>query len=421
MTATDKPVPLSFAKGIDNRSMEADLRPGFFRDVVNLDIQGSDVAQRAGRTKWISGTDVHSLWGNDLIDFGLYVDGTTLNLLDPTGIVEPLVNGLQKRDMYYAYVAGRVYYSNGIDTGSITQNGVVRPWGIPTPTQTFDVAVTATGGMDPGTYMVTMTWFQDGEESGAPEPLVIEVPAGGGIALTNIPQYTNAQSARVYVSAPGDTRLFHNRDLPNGMTSVNIAAGNRGRPLDTLLHMPMGGCTRLHAAKGRIFAASGKLLRWTQPLRYGLTNRSTDYIKAPDAITAIGSPDVDSFVMYVGTAKKTYRLSGDDVNSVSLTAAAHVGVIPGSMVQVPGDALGLEGILYNMPVWLGTNGLFYAGSTSGIIPLNKKAVTNVYGKVAATYMERDSSRRYVAAGANGKTSGLAITDKMVARVVQLGP
>lgn len=413
-------IPLKFQAGIDNRSMEADLRPGFARDVVNLDIQNNDLAVRAGRTKWLSGTAVHSLWSNDLLDYALYVDGDTLYKLDPSGIADPIISGLQRRDMYYTLVGAKVHFSNGIDTGTVNQWGVYRPWGVETPSPSFSIASTASGGMDPGTYQVTVTYFLDGEESGAPEPIFVEVPAGGGIAITNVPQPRGSvtpDSVRVYVSAPGDSRLFHNRDLPIGMTSVNIVAGNRGRPLDTLLLDPMGAGIYLRTKNGRVYSASGKLLRWTEPLRYGLTNRSRNYYKLPDTITGIASPDTPGLQLYVGTMKKTYVLSGDDIEKASFVAAMHTGIIPGSVVQVPADALGIDGVLYPVPVWIGTNGVFYAGVNAGIIPLNKKAVTTVYGKVAATFMDRDSSRRYVAAGAGGKTSGLAITDRMVARVV----
>jgi hypothetical protein len=415
-------IPLQFRSGIDNRSMEADLRPGFARDIVNLDVQNNDLATRAGRTKWLDGAAVHSLWSNDLLDYALYVDGDTLYKLDPSGITDPVITGLQRRDMHYVLIGGKVYFSNGIDTGTVNQWGVYRPWGVETPSPSFAVAATASGGMDPGTYQVTMTYFLDGEESGAPEPIFVEVGAGGGIAITSVPQprgVVTPDSIRVYVSAPGDSRLFHNRDLPIGMTSVNITAANRGRPLDTLLLDPMGAGVHLRAKNGRIFSAAGKLLRWTEPLRHGLTNRSRCYYKLPDSITGIASPDTAGLQLYVGTAKKTYVFAGDDIDKASFVAAMHTGIIPGSIVQVPADALGIDGVIYPVPVWIGTNGLFYAGSNAGIIPLNKKAVTNVYGKVAATFMDRDSSRRYVAAGIGGKTSGLAITDRMVARVVDL--
>lgn len=407
-------------RGIDNRSMEADVRPGYARDVVNLDIQGNQLATRNGRTKWIDGTAVHSLWSHEMLEYALYMDGGTLNMLDPSGMIEPVRTDLQPRDMYYAWVAGKVYYSNGVDTGVINQFGVSRPWGIPTPPQTFSASQVAAGDMYGGDYAITMTWFIDGEESGAPEPIYITLPPeGGGIVLANIPQYSLAQSARIYMSAPGDSRLFHYRDIPPGMTSVQLTMQNRGRLLDTLLLDPMGAGAHLKVKNGRIFSASGKLLRWTEPLRYGLTSRARNYLKCPDPITGIASPDTEGLHMFIGTAKKTYVFSGADIDSAAMVAAMHTGIISGSVVQVPGDALGLEGILYPVPVWVGTNGLFYAGTTAGIIPLNKKAVTSVYGKVAATFMDRDSSRRYVAAGVGGKTSGLAITDKMVARVVEL--
>lgn len=424
MAITDsKLVPLAFGGGINNRSPETKVPRASARMLVNLDLDAAGgVSARAGRTLTLAGAGIHSLWSSPELDFALYVQGDQLLLFDETGVNSVMRTGLQSRDMSYVFANGNVHYSNGMDTGRISLMRTASSWGVATPPSTFTATPIAAGGMDAGQYGVTLTYMSGREESGAPESALCTVAPGGGIALSTIPQPTspNVTAIRVYVTAPDDPRYFHVRDLAVGMTNVSLGAYQRGRLLDTHFMQPAPAGINLTLKNGRIFSSQGKLLRWTEPVRYGLYSPATNYINLPGAITGIGCLATEGLHMFVGTAKKTYIYQGSDIDTSSLVAAAHTGVVPGSMIMVNAEHLKLEGINYRCPVWLGTNGAFFAGTSQGIMPMNKDVVATVYGKSAVLLREHGGDVQFIVAGRGGKKPGLGITDRAIARVIDIG-
>lgn len=416
-------IPVSFRGGINNRTTETKLAPTDARMMINLDISADGTpSTRNGRTLLVAGAGIHSLWSAPELDFALYVQGDELLLYDEAQTNVVLRTGLQARDMSYVFANGYVHYSNGVDTGRVSLMQTVSSWGVQTPPMTFSIAATATGGLDPGQYGVTLTYMSGREESGAPQPVVCDVAAGGGISLTGIPQPigSSVTAIRVYVTASNDSRYFYCRDLAVGMTTVSLGAFQRGRVLDSMFMQPAPAGINLTLKNGRIFSSQGKLLRWTEPVRYGLYDPSTNYINAPGTITGIGCLATDGLTMFIGTLKKTYIYQGNDIDSASLVAAAHTGVVPGSMGMVDAAALHLEGVNYRCPVWLGTNGSFFVGTHEGILPLNKNVVATVYGKSAVLLREQNGDVQFLVAGRGGKKPGLGITDRAIASVVEIG-
>lgn len=415
-------IQLRFPAGINNRAPETKLPNGTARGMVNLDISDGVLALRHGRTLLYPDVGIHSLWSHDGLDFALYVQNDTLYYLGEAGERTVLREGLQPREMSYTHVNGRVYYSNGVDTGCVTAMGTTQSWGVETPRDVYQATAATGGGLPAGEYQVSLTFVAGKEESAAPPSQLVTVDDNGSIVLTGLPSAASPDvtALRVYVSNANDPRLFHARDVALGMPSVTLVAGSRGRALDTQFLLPAPPGRFLLAKNGRIFSASGRLLRWTESLRYGLYDPANNYLVAAKPITALTSPDGPGLTLYIGTATKTYVFQGDDIADARLVSAAHTGIAQGSVVMAPHEMLGLEGITYACPVWIGTNGLFYVGTRDGILPLNKGAAATVYGKTAAMLMEHDGSLRYIAAGAGGKTSGLAVSDRVVARVVEIG-
>lgn len=415
-------VGLSLAKGVANRTSEADTPPGAARAIINLDVLGSSLIVRRGRQTVYPGAGIHSLWSAPGLDFGLFVQDDTLYYFGESGEVAALRSGLHLRDVDYAFVGGNIYYSNGVETGCVTAGGVHRPWGVATPDDSYTAAFTTDGGMDAGEYYVSLTYMAGREESGASLARAVQVPQNGGITLSQLPTNApaNATALRVYVSPANDPRLFHARDVALGMDGVAINAGPRGKLLDTSFLVPAPPGRFVMAMNGRIFSASGRYLRWTEALRYGLYDPANNYLTAPRAITALAAPERPGFVLFVGTSEKTYVYQGDDIASATMVTAKHVGIIPGSVAMVRHDALDIQGVTYDCPVWLGTNGVPYVGTEVGVLPLSKTAVSKVYGKVASAFFDMDGAARYIAAGTGGKQSSLAVKDRLVARVVELG-
>jgi len=416
-------IALAFAKGVDNRSEETKLGAAFARAMVNIDLNNGVPSARAGYSSVYADTGIHSLWSHPAIDFALFVQNGDLYYFGDNNERALLRSGMHDREMSYAYAAGRVYYSNGVETGSVTATGIARAWGLPTPPQPTSATVETTGGLDAGEYLVTLTYVSGQEESGAADPVRATIPQGGGITLSGIatPADSSVTAIRVYMSDANDPRLFHIRDLAVGMPSVTLGVAPRGRLLDSLYLAPFAASEHLLAAKGRIFGSHGRVLRWTESMRYGLYAPSLNYMVLPQPITAIAAADTADFSVFIGTATKTYLLRGDDVSSASLTAALHSGIVPGSTVMVPHEALNLEGIAVNCPVWMGTNGLIYVGTPVGALALNKKAATTLYSKVAVLYTETDSSARFTMAGRGGRAADLSFKDKVTARVIEMGP
>ena len=418
-----KLVSLAFRGGINNRSPEAKVPLTSARMLINLDLDADGaVGTRAGRTLTLAGAGIHSMWSTPEIDFALYVQDDELLLYDDTGANAVMRSGLQLREMSYTFVNGQVHYSNGVDTGRVSAMRTASSWGVETPSPSFVVAGAMPGGLTAGEYGVTLTYMSGAEESGAPEPDVCVVSAGGGIALSNIPQPNspNVTAIRVYVTAPDDPRYFHCRDLAVGMTSVTLGAFSRARLLNTHFMQPAPAGKYLTVKNGRIFSAQGKLLRWTEPVRYGLYNPATNYIALPSVVTGIGHLATEGLHMFIGTMKKTYIYQGSDIDTASLVGAAHVGVVPGSMAMVDAEALHLEGINYRCPVWLGTNGAFFVGTQPGILPLNKSVAATVYGKSAVLLRERGGGVQFIVAGRGGRKPGLGISDRAIARVIEIG-
>src|SRR5574337_156893 len=127
---------------------------------------------------------------------------------------------------------------------------------------------------------------------------------------------------------------------------------------------------------------------------------------------------IGGFLLYVGTRKKTYVLRGESIDSCTLKAANAAGVVPGSMTMIPAEALALDGVLVPTPVWVGTDGVPYAGTESGVIPLSAHFAYPVYARAAAIHVERGGLSRYIVAGQGGRTSALAMSDYAEAEVIR---
>ncbi len=416
-----KNITVGVSKGIDNRAEETKVSAGSVREAVNIDISDTGAfARRRGYTKRLSGANTHSLWGNEHISFGLYVDGDSLFCLWADASSTLVRDGLAPRDMYYAYVAGKVYYSNGVDTGLVTPDGDSLPWGVERPASTFGLSVAASGALDGGIYQVTLTYMNTmREESGAPESVFIEVPDGGGILLDNIPQPVAADvvAIRVYMSQANGDMLFYHRDLPVGPTQVILDYGARGKPLDTQFLEPMPPGKYLMTYKGRIFIAVGKFLIWSDALRYGQYHATMGFAKFGEDITGMAAPEGPNIQIYVGTASKTHLLRGSSIDDLSVSIAVHEGVVPGSMLMVPGELMGVDGLSTPVPMWMSSSGQFKFATVQDVFPIRERQVaSDVPSKATAIFIERGGAREALFSYFGGRPSSLAVSDRAVAKV-----
>lgn len=422
---TPEPTPLSFARGVDNRNHVTALADGHVRAADNVDIDARGVGRtREGYTRVTALAGAHSLWTDELLTFALVADATTLYRLDTDGTLTSLLTGLNGGALSYAVVAGKVRWSNGVQTGQVALDGEVQPLGVSTPLPSYGAQAVANGGLAAGRYGVTMT-FADArrEEGGAPETVYVDVPEGGGITVLDVPTDPDgrATEARIYATGANGVDLQYVASAAPGAASVLIGAHAPGRLLTTQFCEPFPAATCLLARDGRLMGALDRDLVWSLPLYYGLTRPSQMSLRLPDTIVMLAAPDVDGFLLYVGTRRKTYVLRGDSIETCTLKAANAAGVVPGSMTMIPAEALALDGVLVPTPVWVGTDGMPYAGTEGGVIPLSTHFAYPVYDRAAAIHVERGGLSRYIVAGQGGRASALAMSDYAEAEVIDAGP
>ncbi|MES2347031.1 MAG: hypothetical protein V4641_05605 [Pseudomonadota bacterium] len=415
----DDEITLDFKGGVNNLAEQTAMPSGTARAIINLDLVSGVPSLREGRQLRYPSASTYSLWSHPMLTFGLFMEADALKLLHESMQVDVLRSGLQTRDRHYAFVNNRVYHSNGVDTGIVTQDGVLRPWGVECPADTYTLTASAGGGLPGGEYRVALTFLRGNEEGGAFEPQTVVLIEGHGITVGALPAPvdTSITALRVYASSADDPRLFHVRDVAIGMPSVSIGAGGRGRRLDTVGLLPAPPGQYLLAKNSRLFSGSGRLLRWTESLRYGLTDPVNNVMPMPEDITGLGAPSDEALTLYVGGVNKTFLLQGTDMADVKLRSVMHTGIVPGSLLHIDPEDLNLQGVTDRCPVWLGSDGLFYVGTSTSRIPLNQGVAATIYQKAAAAFVEIEGRQRLIVAGRGGRKADLAIKDRAVARVV----
>lgn len=423
--SADGRVHLSFAGGVDNRSHATQVTGGYVRQADNVDIDPDGIGRsRDGYTLWVDLPGAHSLWDHPLLTFALVGDPTTLYRLEDDGTLASLMTGLNGGRMSYAVIGRHVFWSNGVQTGRLDMLGVAAAWGVETPAPSFGVSAIGTGGLYAGRYGVTMTFANaNREEGGAPETVFVDVAEGGGIQISGVPVSSDgsAAEARVYATEANSVELLYAGSALPGASQFLLSAGHRGRVLSTQFCEPFPPASHLLAKAGRLIGAVDRQLVWTEALYPGLWRPTQNSLMLPNEITMICAPDSAQFMLYVATRKKVYLLQGESLETATLSAACAAGAIPGSMVMAPAEVLHLKGVLAPIPLWAGTDGVPYAGTLDGAIPLSSKFAYPVYDEAASAFVQRDGQSRFIVSGQGGHTSSLAVTDAIAIEVIKSGP
>lgn len=421
----DGRVRVAFDAGVNNRSNPARVAAGQAVTADNVDIDRDGfVARRAGYALVATLPGAHSLWSHPLLAFVLVADATKLYRMDTAGVLTTLVSGLNGTRLSYALIGQRVRWSNGAQTGQLDLLGDPAPLGVNTPLPSFVAGAATSGGLHAGRYGVTLTFATaTREEGGAPDTVYVDVTEGGGVMLTGIPASTDTATTecRIYLTSTNGTELFHVASCAPGTASVIVGATPPGRLLATQFCEPFPAAAHLLARFGRLFGALGRTLVWSESMYYGLWRPTRNNVTLSDAITMVAAPDSPRLLLYLGTHNKTYLLQGDSIESATLSVANAGGVVPGSMVMAPPEALRMERVLTPVPLWCGTDGVPYAGTELGVLPLSNIAAYNVFDHAAATLVQQNGLSRYIVAGHGGSPSHLAFGDSVTATVVEAGP
>ena len=409
-------VHLRFAAGVDNRTKASQLEPGYALAIANIDIDKNGVLRRReGQPLAAPLVGAHSIKAFESFPYALVADANSLYLLD--GSLQPTAirAGLNGSAVHYAQLGSTVFWSNSVQTGIVRSDGSSHDWGIESPLPTFTAAPAAAGGLFAGRYAVTATFANAaGEEGGAPEPVYVDVPEGGGILVGGIPRPASTEPTvmRLYRTEANSPDLLFAQTISINSVQWLLGAQMLGRPLTTLLKSPMPAAKWLLAKAGRIFGVVDTRVVWSDPLYYGLTDLANNYLRFPLPPTMLAAPDLATFIVYVATREKVYRLDGDSIATASKSEANSKGAIPGSMVMVPPDAIQLDRVEAPVPVWVGADGIPYAGTGFGVVALSNKFVYPVYEEAAAIFAQRNGANRWLVGGKGGKRSGLAMSDQL---------
>lgn len=293
-----------FRLGMDNLSNETSLPAGACRDALNVefDVYGN-FRSRAGWKPVSSLAGAHSLWGSIDGTFGLFAHGDKLKRLivrDGEVFTATVMSGLYVGDRmsFYEY-ADQVFFTNGRDLGYVsrTQAALI---GVDQPA--CSAAPTDTGSLPAGEYQVGASYVLPSGEESAMSPLVaLTLDSQGGIDVAIGAYSTFASGAakvRVYCTPVNGDIVYLAGEFPPRMSGLyEISSLDLTKQADNLWMSRMVGGSIVRAYNGRLMVASGDVLQFSQPYRYGLTKRNTDFVRFNSRVTMV-EPVVDG--VYVG-------------------------------------------------------------------------------------------------------------------------
>ena len=398
---------------------------GSLREAENLDLDNEGhPSRRPGYSQVEALPDLHSLWANKRFPFMFAVYNGNLVAFDENEARTTVTNLVSRSSkMSYDYDAGWVYYTNGFDSGRVNMDLGRQPWAIQAPIgQPLADPTAGTGGLPGGVYQVAITYLDvDGRESGSTLATEVEIADGEGIALTSIPQPSDASvtAVRVYASKANGEELRYVRDLAVGMTSATIAVHQPGKVLATQFQeaMPPGQIIRLY--KGYMLVARGKVLYVSGAEHYGQAVLHNSYVSFNEDISLLEGVHVDgSPGLYLAAGKRTYYLAGDTPDQWRRAIAHPHGAVPGSSVLVDATVLGLE-VAGDIPFWLGDDGQFVIGTPAGRVqPLHAEryAAPSEVESAAVMFREAGGLRHLIATLQGGVSNSLAVGDRAEAEV-----
>lgn len=394
---------LAYGRGIDERSADTALAPGYVRRAENLDLSAGQYDRkvplgrartRMGRTLAHASVAMRGGWSDARVAFGLYTDATALVALAADGTRTTLATVTAGTGVCAEYVEPQaaVYWSNGVERGRIVA-GVNVPWGLPEPAAPTLSAIAGT--LAAGAYTVAVTANNAaGEEGGASPVATITLASAGGIGVTLPALPSGASAFRVYLGGPDADAdaLYWAKDVTASTTLAS--PGTPGRRIQTLYLRRMPACSALTLWNGRLWAAVGNLVVFSAFVgglpHYGLYDGRGGFFRFPAAVRMV-RPVYDG--LYVGTDTETLFLRGESPAGAQPMRREPVdgaGVL-GSLM-IPAAAFPLEEPEQTdaVPAWLSTDGEVIVGRAGGSLQrLTRDRIALSPGASAALAFVRD--------------------------------
>jgi hypothetical protein len=230
---------------------------------------------------------------------------------------------------------------------------------------------------------VSIAFVDDrGEQGGSTEPQVIDLPNGGGIRLSNLPQRLGWTILVHITSADGDV-LYQAAELPAVFPTYVVAEVAQGSQINTpfLTPLPPGDFICWHS--GRLYTAKNGALYFSEAMRPHLHDPAHNVIPFSGHIAFVESV-VDG--LYVGDSRGVWFLGGTDPTQFTLKLVSpHRAVLrsgtkigPGFFQEnkVPSDN--------SVALWLGATGYVVGMNGGATVELQPERVIVPPGLVGRT-------------------------------------
>ena len=304
-----------FPRGIDNISPETSVRPDALRAARNVDIDDAGkMRRRSGSTKVSNTPGMHSLYSHERAEFMLAVVPAGLTMIDDTLLPLTLAPVARFADhMSFETAEHHIFASNGHESFRVSLDGAVSAFSPPQPGGQPTVNVnTVAGGLYAGEYQVAVTFLDAfNRESGSTLSTIIDVPEGGGITLTAIPQDAAAVRVNIYMSAANGDVLYLADTIPVGSGTYLLGRRTLGRALDKQFLVPLPPCQHLMLQNGIMHGAVKNIHVWSEALNYGLYNPAINCATYNADITLIARMgSAGQAGTFVSAGQRTYYMSG---------------------------------------------------------------------------------------------------------------
>ena len=349
--------PVEYRKfaGIRNTVSPERFDIGALEAAVNIDLDDTGRAsRRKGYTSALAAAGAHSLHAEG--DLCVFVQGTSLKRLASDYTASALRTVTASRRVEYASVLGRLFYSNGAETGVI-DGGASRTWGLVPPAHVGQAAAVGGGQLPAGRYQWTVTFVRtDGQESGALITAALDLPTVSGIAFSGLPVSSDpgVVAKIIYLTHANDEVMREALVLDAADTTAaymndgtEMAGELRTRYLQ---NPPAGQCVSYF--RGHTIVAVGSVLYPSVPYGYELFDLRR-YFDFESPITLIAPVESGVFVC---TEAVNYFLPGLTPDDWKQKTATAEGAIPGTLVYVDGEDVG-AGTPGRVALWLSRAGV----------------------------------------------------------------
>jgi hypothetical protein len=389
-----------FPNGMNNRQPDYALPNGTLRNAVNTDIDNQgNLRRREGYEKVSSGINMHS--GFSCEAWSLIVNAGRLKIWNDDDTFTDLM--AVQGPVCYHYLNNIVYFSDGVGSYKLLEDGSVTNWGVTPPSD--PVLSSTSGSLTAGTYLAAVAPVgSDGFVHGSSEIVSITVVANSGIVFS-LPVISDPQVEylRIFLSTANGEELFAIVDTAATSYTVTSNSGS-GASLKThgCTQMPAG--TSIDNYRGRLYVKKDNLVWYSDSLAYDRTRPSKNYLPFSQDVDMFAADETGLWI----AADKTYFCSGDNPENFSVTTVLDYGAVPGQAKTDPST---------NALIWYSKRGIVRA--SGGIANLQEANIAAETGDAAAVFIrELDGLRQAVASVTNAQVSKLAASDFLEMEVVR---